>query len=81
MVDTSAIGRHAAEAMETIETHEGETTVRTVAIIVEVDRGEETALIIRSTEDRAWALEAFLATTLDWFADQRQRTRDGEEGE
>ena len=79
MVDVSCIGLHAQEAMEAIETHEHETVVRTVAIIVEVDRGEETALIIRSTEDRAWALEAFLSTALEWFADQRDRARHGED--
>lgn len=68
-IDCSSIGECAAQAMQDVaDEHDREgNRVRTVAIVVEVDRGEDTTLLIRSTEDRRWTLTAFLATAADWL--------------
>jgi hypothetical protein len=69
MIDCSEIGSLAAQVMEEIADSarelQAESTVRTVAIVVELDRPDSTGLMIRSTEDRRWALTAFLDAAAD----------------
>lgn len=56
-MDTSALGKLAAELMEEIADVEGE--LRTVAIVFEVDEEESTRIDYKCNDDRRWVQRAF----------------------
>lgn len=65
-IDTTPLGELAALVMDAITEHLGdEFTVRTAAIIVEVDSPKQGRLLARCTDDRPWVLSALLAEAQD----------------
>lgn len=81
MLDCSDLAALVSQAMEELdETYDDETSsIRTIALVIELDRGDHTTLFIRSTEDRRWALEAFLGTAADWMHEQTPRPCESDE--
>lgn len=60
-IDTSMLGEIAAEAMERIAADFGDAaTIRTVAIIAEIDVHDATHFYVASSDDRPWMQMAFL---------------------
>lgn len=66
MIDTMMLGQLTAQTMDAVtEAFSEPYELRTVAIIVEVDSDKGGHLIVKSTEDRPWVLQAFLNEALD----------------
>lgn len=70
-MDTSMLGILAANAMEQVSDMYGdEAMVRTAAIVMEVDVGDDSHFLVISSEDRFWVQRALLKEgieTLDYL--------------
>ena len=61
MADTQAIGILASHAMEMVAEQFADTTVRTVALVFEVESADgSTDTVVTATDDRLWVQAAFL---------------------
>lgn len=60
-IDTGPLGILCAKVMDEVASEFGEdATVRTIALVVEVDRADSTWMLVRSTDDRLWVQRALL---------------------
>jgi len=79
-VDTTQVGSLAANVMEHIEDkYDDDTTVRTVAIVVEVDTGDSTTIVTRCNDDRSWVQMRFLEEALGAMVYCLEEMREGED--
>lgn len=65
-MDATVLGLFASQVMEKIgEDFDGDADIRTVAIVVEVDTGEDTHILVACDEDRPWVQKEFLHQAID----------------
>lgn len=73
-IDTSVLGQLAAEVMDEVLAAYGEEedfTLRTAAVIVEVDSARSGHIIVKCSDDRPWVLEAFMGEAIDMVGRMR----------
>jgi hypothetical protein len=75
-IDTTPLGQLTARVMEDIGDNYGEEyTVRTAAVIVEVDSATQGRLLALCTDDRPWVLSALLGEAMDSVDASRDELR------
>lgn len=71
MIDASPLRRLADGVIQQLEQSDTEGFVRTVALLVEIDLGDSTTLVVRCSDDRDWARFAFIDHVLDRMEEVR----------
>jgi hypothetical protein len=60
-MNTQPLGVLCARALEMLgDRYEGDALVRTAALVIEVEHGEEQETLVTATDDRLWVQVAFL---------------------
>lgn len=81
-MDAQTMGVLTATAMEHLSTvYEPveDAYVRTIALVIEVDRGDPTDFHVFSNEDRCWVQKELLGQAIDSLDCQHQPVRDDED--
>lgn len=64
-IDTTPLGELTARVMDQIDSFGEEYTVRTAAVVVEIDSPVHGRLFALCTDDRPWVLSALLGEAMD----------------
>jgi hypothetical protein len=76
-VDTAVLADLCASAVEAVDRDWGDTyTIRTAALIIEIDSPKQGQLIIRASDDRPWVQRAFLEEAVDVIDAWRDKAND-----